>query len=286
MEWKAPSPLDYFAALVAQDDGFPLTEAAASLAQDEDPDLDLQSVLSRMDRMTSNLRGRLPTDASPMHSVRVLHRFFFQELGFAGNVNDYYNPANSYLHEVLRTRRGIPITLAVLYIELAQQIGLSAVGLSFPGHFLVKVALPQGDAVIDPLSGQSLSREALDERLEPFVQRRRRGGLPSERLLTNFLVPAAPREIIARMLRNLEAIHRESEDWPRLLAVLHRLVILQPLEWDWRRERGLTLAELGRATEAIDDLSTYLDHAVAAADHDRVAARLQALREAGPTRWH
>ena len=152
-----------------------------------------------------------------MQRLRLLNRFFFQELGFAGNVNDYYDPRNSYLHCVLETRRGIPITLALLYVELASQIGLHARGVSFPGHFLVKLRMPQGEVVIDPFTGQSMSREALDALLVPY---RRREGL--ERRLRRcrsalFLQAAPPREVIARMLRNLKEIHRSAEDWPRLL---------------------------------------------------------------------
>ena len=103
-----------------------------------------------------------------MQRLRLLNRFFFQELGFAGNVNDYYDPRNSYVHAVLETRRGIPITLALLYVELATQIGLDAQGVSFPGHFLVTLRMPQGDVVIDPFTGQSMSRDALDALLVPL----------------------------------------------------------------------------------------------------------------------
>ncbi len=153
-----------------------------------------------------------------MQRLRLLNRFFFQELGFAGNVNDYYDARNSYLHSVLQTRRGIPITLAMLYVEIAGQIGLAASGISFPGHFLVKLRMPQGEVVIDPFTGQSMSRDALDALLVPY---RRREGLPGESPvpLALFLQAATPREIIARMLRNLKEIHRNSDDWPRLFAV-------------------------------------------------------------------
>src|SRR6185436_14468066 len=116
-----------------------LIEAAASIAQDEYPGLDTQAVLAEIDALAQRLKRRIPADAVPVQRLRWLNRFFFQELGFAGNVNDYYDPDNSYLHRVLATRRGIPITLAVLYAELATQIGLTARGVSFPGHFLIKL---------------------------------------------------------------------------------------------------------------------------------------------------
>lgn len=287
MHWTVPSSLEYFALLVGDDSHFPLTEAAVSIAQSEHPALDLQSVLGEIDTLAERLLVRLPRDASALHRVKLLHRYFFEELGFAGNVNDYYSTTNSYVHEVLRTRRGIPISLAVIYLELAHRVGLDASGVSFPGHFLVKLRLPLGDAVIDPMTGTSLSREALLGQIEPYLQRAGVAGAGLEdRGLAAFLGPAAPREIVARMLRNLEAIHRAAEDWPQLLAVQQRLVILQPRDWDWRRDRGLTYAQLGQTDAAIDDLTGYLRHARNAADRALIAARLQALRESGPPRWH
>ena len=167
------SPLDYFATLVAEDEGFALLEAAVVLAQDDFPQLDPQGVLDEIDGLARRLRERLPADAPPLHRLRMLNRYFFRELGFAGNVNDYEHPHNSYLHRVLATRRGIPISLAVIYMELAEQLELQARGISFPGHFLVKLRMPAGEVVIDPFTGESLSRERLEERLEPF--RRQRG---------------------------------------------------------------------------------------------------------------
>jgi regulator of sirC expression with transglutaminase-like and TPR domain len=277
--------LDYFAALVADDAGFSLTEAAVSIAQDEHPQLDTQAVLAEIDTLAQRLRHRIPADAVAVQKLRFLNRYFFQELGFAGNVNDYYAAENSYLHEVLRTRRGIPISLAVIYIEVAQQVGLSARGVSFPGHFLVKLKMPQGEVVIDPFNGHSLSREELDERLVPY--KRRQGLLGDfDMPLGLFLQAAAPREVIARMLRNLKEIHRSGEDWPRLLRVQERLVTLLPRDWDERRDRGLTLAELGDFAAAAEDLQLYLDHMPSASDRFVIEQRVAQLREQGRPRLH
>jgi regulator of sirC expression with transglutaminase-like and TPR domain len=266
-----------------------LIEAAAAIAQDEYPDLDTQSVLAEVDAMADKLRRRIPADAVPVQRLRWLNRYFFQELGFAGNVNNYYDPRNSYLHTVLSTRRGIPITLAVLYIELATQIGLTARGVSFPGHFLIKLRMhtgkQHGEVVIDPFTGHSLSREELDELLEPY---KRRSGLVDEFEvpLGLYLQAAPPRDIVARMLRNLKEIHRSSEDWPRLLAVQQRLVILLPHAWEERRDRGLVLAEMGQYGPAVDDLTAYLEHRPDADDHAALAARVSELRDVGWPRLH
>jgi len=285
LQFLAPTPLEYFATLVADDASLPLVEAAAAIGQDEHPRLDTQAVLAQIDALAERLKRRVPADASARQRLRVLNHFFFQELGFSGNVNNYYDPANSLLSTVLETRRGIPITLAVLYIELATQIGLSARGVSFPGHFLIKLRLSEGEVVIDPFTGQSLSREQLDELLVPYRQ--------SQGLTGDFDVPlglflqAAPaRDVLARMLRNLKEIHRSAEDGPRLLAVLNRLVVLLPQAWEERRDRGMVLAELGQVDAAMLDLAEYLAHSPKAPDRTAIGERLLALREPGTGPLH
>jgi regulator of sirC expression with transglutaminase-like and TPR domain len=272
-----PSPLQYFSSLVQSDEHFPLLEAAVSLAQDEYPDLDVQQVLGDVDQLLARIKRRLPADASALQKLRLLNQFFFHDLNFGGNVNDYYDPDNSYLNAVLRTRRGIPITLAVLWLELAGGLGLNARGVAFPGHFMVKVNLPKGQVVIDPFSGQSLSREELAERLEPFRQR----SVPADDFevpIGLYLKSSPPREIITRMLRNLKDIHKTQEDLPRLLAVMDRLIVLQPDGWTEYRDRALVWAALGDEEHAVADLETYLAHAEDALDIDAMAERLAQLR--------
>jgi regulator of sirC expression with transglutaminase-like and TPR domain len=281
----APTPLEYFAALVAEDRGFSVLEAAVAVGQDDDPGLDPQGVLAEIDALAQRLRRRLPADAAPLMRVRQLNHFFFQELGFAGNVNDYYDRRNSYLSEVLKSRRGIPITLALLYAELAAQVGLRAAGVSFPGHFLVKLHLPSGEVVIDPFDGRSLSREALDERLAPYL---RQQGLVGEfeAPLALFLQAAAPRDVIARLLRNLKEIHLNAGDAPRLLAVLQRLVILLPQAWEERRDRAFAHAELGQPALAVADLAAYLQQRPDAPDAPALRRRLQQWQRAAGPRLH
>ncbi len=163
--------LSYFASLVQSDEQFPLLEAAASLAQDEYPECDVQQVLADVDQMLARLKRRLAPDASALHRLKILNRLFFEELGFQGNVNHYHDPDNSFLNAVLQTRRGIPISLSVIWLELAQAIGLQAKGVSFPGHFLVKINLTypnEGLVVLDVFAGRSLTREDLLERLCEF----------------------------------------------------------------------------------------------------------------------
>ena len=279
LSYSVPTPLEYFASLVQSDTEFPLLEAAISLAQDEYPELDVQQVLSEVDQLLARLRRRVPADAVPLQKLRAVNQFFFRDLSFRGNVNNYYDADNSYVNVVLKTRRAIPISLAVLWLELAQGMGLAARGVGFPGHFMVKVNLPRGQVVIDPLDGQSLSREQLAERLEPF---RRRSGLVDEFEvpLGLYLQATPPRDIVARMLRNLKEIHKTQRDWVRTISVLDRLIVLLPQAWAEYRDRGLAHAELGHAELAVADLETYLVNVEEGLDIDAIAARAAELRRA------
>jgi regulator of sirC expression with transglutaminase-like and TPR domain len=175
--------------------------------------------------------------------------------------------------------------MAMLWLELAQGLELKARGISFPQHFLVKVNLSEGQVVIDPLTGQSLSREDLSERLEPY---RQLTGLEGELEvpLGLYLQAATPREIIARMLHNLKEIHAAQEDWPRLIAVLDRLIVLLPQAWSEYRDRGLAHAEAGHSGHALEDLETYLantthdDDNGQHSDRAAIAQRVTELRRA------
>ena len=289
LHFETPTALEYFTSLVADDASFSVLEAAVAIAQDEHPGLDTQAVLSDIDALADRLKRRIPADLAPLQKVRLLNQYFFQELGFGGNVNNYYDPCNSYVHEVLLRRRGIPITLATIYVELATQIGLDAHGISFPGHFLVKVSLAQGaqigEVVIDPFTGQSLSGDDLEDRLMPYRRSQALMG-DAEAPLSYFLRPASARETLARMLRNLKEIHRTAEDWSRLLPVLDRLVVLLPHAIEERRDRGLTGAEFGRPAQAIADLEAYLKQRPDADDRFFLVEQLAHLRRDLPPRLH
>lgn len=277
LSFKAPTTLEYFSSLVQSDAQFPLLEAAISLAQDEYPHLDVQHVLGEVDQLLARVKRRIPADAPATHKLHILNQFFFQDLKFAGNVNDYYDPDNSYVSMVLHSRRGIPISLAVLWLELAQGLGLPARGIGFPGHFMVKVNLPNGQAVIDPVSGESLSREDLSQRLAPYLNGL---GLQDEQEvpLGRYLQATTARDIIARMLRNLKEIHRTQQDWQRLVAVLDRLLVLLPQAWLEHRDRGLAHAELGQSRLAVQDLELYLTQAREAPDRSALNERIAGLR--------
>lgn len=269
--------LDYFASLVQEDDHIPLFEAALSIAQDDVPSLDLSECLLEIDRFAARLKRRMPADIAQIPKLRLLNNFFYQELSFAGNLNDYYNQDNNYLHKVLATRRGIPISLAVIYMELAQQIGLDVKGISFPGHFLMKLSVKSGDIILDPFNGTSLSREDIEERLEPYFIN---GRGPNDPPLASYLAEASPRAILVRMLRNLKALFAEHPHWRQFLNVQQRLVVLLPDEIGERRDRGLAYANLDCPQAALQDIEAYLHKCPQATDADSLRRRLPELRAA------
>lgn len=273
------TPLTYFQSLVASDIDFPLFEAAASIAQDEEPSLDVQDVLATCDALLVRLKRRLKRESEPLQQLSTLNQFFYSELGFCGNANNFYAPENSYLNEVFRTRRGIPISIAVIWLELAQALGLQAEGVSFPGHFLVKVTLPEGLVVMDPLTGESLGLDRLAERLAPFRQRAdvEQDAEDVDTPLGLYLQPAMPRDILTRMLRNLKEIFSSQSDWVRLKCVLDRLIVLNPDAIYERRDRGLALMALGLNAEARDDLDAYVKQAANASDLDFIRSQLASL---------
>jgi regulator of sirC expression with transglutaminase-like and TPR domain len=268
--------LDYFASLVQQDESIPLFEAALSIAQDAYPNLDMAAAQFEIDTLAARLRKRLPRDASHVQRLRLLNHYFYQELGFGGNLNNYYDPDNSHLQCVIQTRRGIPISLAVVYMELAHQIGLDIRGISFPGHFLMKLSVQSGEIILDPFNGASLSREDLEERLEPFSGQSGTGAAP----LSAYLRDAQPREILVRMLRNLKALYFERADWRLALAVQHRLVILLPEDTAERRDRGMAFANLECPQAALPDIEAYLAEHAHAPDAAMLREMLRKLQQA------
>jgi regulator of sirC expression with transglutaminase-like and TPR domain len=257
--------LDYFTSLVAEDEHLPLTEATVAVAQHAYPDLDVQGVLDQIDQWGNKLKQRITPDTPPIQRLQLLKHFFYNELGFGPNPNDFYAPENSYLHQIIESRRGIPISLAILMMELGQQIGLNIRGVSFPNHFMMRISLQQGEIIMDPLTGESLSKNQLQEMLDPYLDAKGyRGELSLP--LNIFLRASNPREILSRFLRNLKMIYSEHERWERLLGIQERLVILLPDSMEEIRDRGLIFAQLEYVRPALEDMHRYLSEMPGAED--------------------
>ncbi|MEY4495164.1 MAG: hypothetical protein RL744_228 [Pseudomonadota bacterium] len=275
--------LDYFTSLVAEDEHLPLTEAAVAVAQHAYPDLDVQGVLDQIDQYGNKLKQRITPDTPPIQRLQLLKHFFYNELGFGPNPNDFYAPENSYLHQIIENRRGIPISLAILMMELGQQIGLNIRGVSFPNHFMMRISLQQGEIIMDPLNGESLSKNQLQEMLDPYLDAKGyRGELSLP--LNIFLRASSSREILSRFMRNLKMIYSEDERWERLLGIQERLVILLPDSMEEIRDRGLIFAQLEYVRPAIADLQRYLSEMPGAEDAADIREHIATLE--GQTKLH
>ncbi len=274
---QAPDP---FAELLARDEAeIDLARACLLIAADAYPGLDVDGYLGEIERLAARLRGRLAPGGGTEERVLALNEFLFDDLGFSGNAGNYYDPRNSFLNEVLDRRTGIPITLSVLYLELGRRIGLELEGVSFPGHFLVRLRVRGAMLVLDPFSGgEALSETNLRERLQRVIPEGAAGGVPVDALpLDPFLEPANKRQILARLLRNLKGIYREADKPQRLLEVLNRMLVVSPEAHGELRERGLLYHKLECYRAALKDLQEYTALEPEAPDIDDVRAKLVEL---------
>jgi regulator of sirC expression with transglutaminase-like and TPR domain len=251
-----------------------LAEGALLIAAEEYQDLDIDGYLQRIDSMGATLRRRLRSDISATEALLALNRYVFEELGFSGNADDYYDPRNSYLNDVIDRKLGIPITLAVLYIEIGRRIGLPLHGVSFPSHFLVKCVLREGAIVLDPYArGASLRLEDLQQRLQALIN----DVEVDQTVLNTMLVPARPTDIFARMLRNLRTIHLSKGDRLKALNASNRIINLVPGAADEYRDRAQLYFELECFRAALADFHTYLRLKPDAADSETVTRQIAEL---------
>lgn len=249
------------------------------IAEDAYPGLEIERYLGEIERMAARLRARAAELPAPEERVLTLNQFLFDELGYCGNTEAYYDPRNSYLNEVMDRRTGIPITLGVLYMALGRRIGLPLEGVSFPGHFLVRLRLRGGTLVLDAFQrGAPLSEDELRERLRRVVPKDIGANVSVAELpLEQFLEPATPRQIVARVLRNLKGIYRETDQPERLLDVLNRMLVVVPEASAELRDRGIVYQRLECYRAALRDLSAYMEREPEAPDFEEIRARLLEL---------
>jgi len=251
-----------------------LAEAALLIAKNAYRDLDVPGYLARIGELAGKLSAQLPEDGTESSRIVALNRFLFEDQGFAPSVENYYDPRNSFLNEVLERRVGIPLSLSILYIEVGRRIGLPLQGVSFPGHFLVKCTLKEGVVIIDPYCGGiTLSLQDLQQRL-----RETRGGEVSRAIVAAMLVAANKREILARMLRNLKGIYLDQRDYVRALSAIDWIIAIMPGEATEVRDRGLIYVKLECFRAALEDLEHYMQKAPDAADMDEIRSHVVELR--------
>ncbi len=260
----------------APEEEIDLAEAALVVAAHEYPGLDVLAYRARLDELADILKRRLRRDIGPTETLIALNRYLFDEIGFRGNVDDYYDPRNSYLNEVLDRRLGIPITLSLIHIEVGRRVGLALHGVSFPGHFLVKCIVRDGAVVLDPYErGASLGLEDLQQRLKVL----RGGSMPASDMVGQMLAAAGRRSILARLLRNLKGIYRERKDLPRALACADRVISLEPGAAEEYRDRAGIYFDLECFRAALSDFRSYLMLKPGAEDAAVVQRRVVELQQ-------
>ena len=264
-----------FAALLDLPDGaIDLGHASLLIAREEYPDLDIGSYLARLDEMAGEIRRRLKGKEGAKSQIAHLNRLLFEEMGFRGNREEYDDPRNSFLNDVLDRRVGIPITLSTIYLEVGKRIGCPLAGVAFPGHFLVRYdgTDPLPDLLIDPFNrGQLLTEEECRARIDEMYK----GQLEYR---PEFLRRAQNREILERMINNLKWIYQRQRDYHMALKVQQLLLCAVPDKPEEIRDRGLIHYRLALLSEAAADLDRYLTLAPDAPDAPQIRERLTELK--------
>jgi len=249
-----------------------LAEAALLIAKDEYPTLDVDHYLGELDTLAGRARAHLNADAPPEEILVSINTLLFDELGFAGNSDNYYDPRNSFLNDVLDRRVGIPITLSIVYIELGRRLGLPLQGIAFPWHFLVKLPMASGDLVLDPFSGgMLLGEEDLTERLKSIADEH--AASVTDLVRTFVANPATNRQILTRMLRNLKTIYVNGRDFGRALGIAERILLLNPDQPHDIRDRGVLYEQLECYRAALTDYRQYLALVPSAEDRHDIQLR-------------
>ncbi len=270
------SPITQFQQAIRQpDDQIDLARAALLIAKGQNRDLDVERYIAELNFLSATLERRLSKGLNVALRIGALNQFLFNEQGFGPNREDYQDPRNSFLNEVLDRKVGIPISLSVLYLEVGQRIGLPLRGVSFPGHFLVKCEVNRGVIVLDPFAGGvSLSMPDLQQRLRAV-----RGGEVSRAIVAGMLVAAEKKEVLGRMLRNLKAIYVQHGQNEKALSIIEWLMVLSPESAAEIRDRGLLYQEMECFRAALADLERYLKEHPSAEDSDDIHARVVELRQ-------
>jgi regulator of sirC expression with transglutaminase-like and TPR domain len=262
-EWPDLASLD--------DDALPLLATALLIARDEYPQIDPGRYDALLQSHVEDLSEELAAIEGWPLKMQAINRHLFEDLGYAGNADEYYDPRNSYLNQVFERRLGNPISLALVQMEVARRLGVPLEGVSFPGHFLVRLPMDDGVLVMDPFNrGRPLDVDELRDRASPHLG----GEAPDDSALARILDPASHRAMLARMLRNLHGVYAENGDWERAARSADRILLLWPDNPEALRDRGLAYLHMGHRHGARRDLERYLRMNPEAQDAAALHARL------------
>jgi len=252
-----------------------LAASALYIAQEEYPELEVAAYLNALDVMATEIEERLPVERYPLRMLQSLNQYFYDDLGYTGNTSDYYDPRNSFLNDVIDRRTGIPITLSLVYLEVAGRLDFPMVGVNMPGHFLIRPEFQDAGIFVDTFNrGEILFEQDCEERLAQIY------GRPVQ-LQPRFTEAVSSRQLLTRMLTNLKFIYLNRKDLSRALAAVERILLLFPDAPMELRDRGLLYYQLGYLSKASQDLEIYLAMLPNAADADAIRRLLEQIRDEG-----
>ncbi|MBD2578402.1 transglutaminase-like domain-containing protein [Oscillatoria sp. FACHB-1406] len=255
---------NFYREINCPDEQIYLAKAALYIAREEYPELEVSKYLNMLDRIAEEIEILLPEKRYPLKTIETINQFLYDNLGFKGNKQDYYNPCNSFLNDVLDRRTGIPIALSLVYLEIAKRLNFPMVGIGLPGHFLIRPTFEGVGIFVDPFNGgEILFEQDCEALLSKLYQQ-------NVQLESNFLAPVTNRQFLARMLSNLKFIYLNQHQLQKALATIERILLLFPTAASELRDRGLLFYQLGEKSKAKQDLEFYLAMAPQATDVDAI----------------
>ena len=250
-----------------------LGKVALYLAKEEYPELDAEEYLNALDVMAEEIKEQLPAESYPLRIIKSINNYLFDDLGFRGNTRDYYDPRNSFLNQVIERRTGIPISLALVYLEIAKRIDFPMVGIGMPGHFLIRPDFEEADIYVDAFNqGEILFPQDCADRLAQIY------GQPVQ-MRPEFFEAVSPKQFLARILTNLKVIYVNRGEESKALGAIERILLLFPEAAIERRDRGVLYYQQGRWTEAQQDLESYLVNIPDARDADLIRGLLARMSQ-------
>lgn len=252
---QLPPTRRLFAANIKRrEDRIDLGLAALLVAKEEYPRLVIEDYLERLDQLAAGLAVEIDLESGAEAIAGTIRAYLGQEQGFDGDAEHYYDARNSYLNEVMDRRRGIPISLSLLYMEVARRVNVSLLPVSMPGHFLLKLHSNSDDIFLDPFHGGRLTDA--DEARDLF-HRLHQGRM---QFSESMLGAGTKRQVVTRLLNNLKTAYVECDDYERALRIVELLTLVTPWDLDEIRDRGLLRFRLGHFDEALPDLQAYAEY--------------------------
>lgn len=267
------SARQYFYQEIQQpDEEINLARAALYIAQEENLTVDPDEYINALDTMADELEEILPSQNYPLLMIKSINQFLYERLGFAGNTDNYYDPCNSFLNDVIDRRTGIPITLALVYMEIARRVDFPMLGVGMPGHFLIRPNIPDLEIFVDAFNqGEVLFIQDCQDKLNQIFNHQ-------VKFQPEFLATVDNRNFLARILMNLKSIYLHQQNVEKGLAVVERILLLFPSAIMEIRDRGLLYYQMGQFNLATNDLEIYLNklpHAQDAVSINRILDQIR-----------